>query len=535
MPELPNLETLRKQHPVRKIMADALDWGRAVRDCMLSDPATREKFLVRGTHETNGDWRARINLSHYDAELPSIINRALDKAFKDEPRRLSPDENGDVPTKLQALADWAEHVTPDGRSIGELTVEATENGCWDRLCVALIDYAALAKGEPVPETQAQADAQGIGAPYVVLFPAAQVLDWRISRAGLLEYIKLVSPVYPDAEGGSVVEYREITAKGIRVWRHVRKPGETREDDGKVEDGGFAEIPATDAVRQAGRLPVAVYREKPIDAVWSRFRLGEALEAERCAMLYHSDVQWGDYNVGHPTLKLKVRQPVKDLALGATSVIKLDPGGPGKGGETVPPEDAEWLEVKGDSLKHLSAERDAAKARIYAKAGVQGRAVKAVTGESQPAANSGRQVENEFQVDEAQLLGAIATRAEAFEVDLLRIAALKLKVCKTWEEALVLIEVNYNTENFAIDSADKTLTRTQSAGRVYGADSTLVKGMMRRGARAVHPNATEDFYKKVEAEITAGKSGMTAPDAPDLMGGAPGFKPKQPKPAKEEGK
>ncbi len=468
------LEELRREHPERARLAAEWAWTRALREGLLADEAERARWLVRGQSEPERDFRTRARLCTYSPELVRIVDRISGAVWKRAPRRK-------LPPGL--LAGFADRATLDCLDIGELAQEAAEAALWKRFCVALLDRRRLPEEDSqAPLTAAAAAALGLDRPYAVLYEPEQVLDWRIGRDGLLEYVKLVSAPYALA-GRTVTEYREVSIEGIRTWAVLR------EENGTETVAGSGLVPLAENLAAAGRLPVAVCQFRAVDAVLGRSPLTGALAAELRAFRLLSDILWDVYNAGHPWLLCWVRDALGEVGVGVTKYLKLHPGD-----ETLPKEDARWLEASGRTLEYQFRAYAEARQEVWEKSGVSPR--RAAGGD----APSGVSLAWEFEVDEGQTLARVAQMAEDFEWDLLTLAALDLGAASSWDQARALVDVSYPKGDFGLKSPERLLEQARAARELYGESSTVFREILKRARGVLIDNLSPEFEKNSDKEI-----------------------------------
>jgi len=481
--------TLESRHCEYGEHAESWQWADAVRNAKLRSVRERQRWLVRGESEPIMDFELRAKLLSYSADTPRLVSRITGSVWKRPP-------SYDVPEGK--LSEFVDSATRSGQALAELAQAAATAALWHGWSVALLDRRAQPQGAPGAVTQADAQALGLDLPYAVLFEAPQVLDWRVNADGLLSYVKLVSPPY--TEGGlTVTEYREVIPGGIRLWR-VEKTA-----DGAERVTGGELIPAAPALAAAGRLPIAVCQYDPVDAMVSRSPLTESLQAERRALLILSDLLWDMYVAGHPVIKLWSRDKPREVGVGVTKFLHFLP--PDKGQSR---EDATWMEITGSGLAHQSRAYTDARRDIWAQAGIspvgQG-------GETSEGA-SGYQLDTAYEKSEGNLLARVARMAEAFEWDILTLAALDLGVVPDWRTARGLVGVTYPHE-FDLKSPARMLAALSQLRMHLPPDSAALKELLRRATLAHLPNLGSELAQKIAEEIES--SGAYEAQAPDADG------------------
>lgn len=473
-------ETLLSVHPLHAEYAAERQWAAAVRDSKLSSESERTRWLVKGPLEEDPDFKNRAKLTVYSPLSPLIAGRVDGTVFKRQPLRVYP------PKAKDGLEEFANAAASDGRSLGEFTANACMSALWSRYAVALVDRPA-ATDAGAPLTLADAQAQGLAQPYCVLYPAEQVLDWRQDKAGRLEYIKLDGPTY-QVSGQLVREVREITVDGIRLWRLVGTD--------KAVEGGEV-IPLSPRLAEAGMLPVAVAQYDPIGPVFSRSMLGGALLAEMRAFRLLSDIIWDLYLAGHPTLAAWVVGALAQVGVGATQLIKLNPGGSG-----VDKEDVRWIEAELPGLTLQLQAYDAARAEVFQQAGVRPAGMTA-----QPAATSGVQVAWDFETSEAPVLSRIARMAAELEETILEIVALDMELVT--EDDLAAVSVTYPSD-FGLMSVDKLQYNAGWARQNLGPQHVVTKFVLARVAAALLDNAPDEIKTEAQKQIEAEGAYSPAP-------------------------
>jgi len=473
------LDELKREHPERARLARGWTWARALRDGLLTDETCRAAWLIKGQSEPERDFQIRARLCAYSSEIVRIVDRISGAVWKRSPRRrISPGR----------LAGFVHCCTPDGMDMGELAQQASETTLWSRFSVALLDRGRLPGDAPAPLTAADDHTLKIDQPYVVLYEPECVLDWQLNRDGLLSYVKLVSAPYA-SEGRTITEYREVSSEGIHTWALVRDEKDTE----TVADGGFA--PLAPGLAAAGRLPVAVCQFRAIDAMLARSPLTEALQAELRAFRLLSDILWDVYNAGHPWLLCWVRDALGEIGVGAAKYLKLHPGD-----DTLPREDARWLEMAGSALEYQFRAYAEAKREVWEKAGISPRGSAASSrGADSP---SGVAIAWEFEVDEGQTLARVAQMAEDFESDLLTLAALEMGLAADWDAARGMVEISYPKGDFGLKSPERLLAQARTARDLYGADSVVFRELLKRTRGVLIDNLAPEMESQSDQEIDA---------------------------------
>lgn len=479
-----DIKDLLSMHPRRRAMEIELAWATDVRDGNLSCIDRRKKYLVKGESEPDSDYNARANMAEYAPATPRAIAKVLNVALGKDPRRDEIDEG---------LTEYVNRCGRNGEPIADIIKDGLENALWGRFCVALIDRRAKDPGVIV-ETKADEIAAGLDRPYVVLYGAADVLDWRIEVDGRLAYIKLRTDVGMNAAGEYVTEFREVYADRIDLYVVTNK-------DGQAAVSSVVSVPTADAFAQSGKLPVAVCQIDPIDAVAARSPATEALAADKKAFRLESDIVWDIYVSGHPWLLCWIRDKLGEVGVGVTKFLKLMPETEGMGRE-----DAKWLEINGTALETAIRERDAARADVYNALGVNARA----SGRDSGVASSGAQVAYEFEVEEGPALSALAHAAQRFERDILFCIALDTGIAATEEEAHDATRVAYQTREFGVKDAFRALSELATVKAMFGPAHPLTIARMNAIARDIEPNRPESWYTEIE---TANAGGAYVPPTP----------------------
>jgi hypothetical protein len=479
---MPTIDELRARHPVAEASADQWAWARSLRDGLLAQVNERQRWLVKGLAEEPSEFAERVKLAAYSPITPLVASRFSGAVWRREATR-------EMPESLKPFADAA---SIDGLAVGEFAQRAAISALWYRWSVALLDRPAMPEPESVL-TQADAKAARLDKPYLVLFDAPNVLDWRFDRDGKISYIRLRSPAYTREDGATVEEIREVTLAGIVTHRIVKIQGTEHLETLPI-------VGSSPALIAANRLPIAVFQLDPADAMVARSPLQGALLAElRCFRLL-ADLIYDLWIAGHPTLLCWVRDELGRVGVGANKFIKLMPGE-----QNLEKEVIEWLEAALPGLAHqFAALKDAAE-DVWRQAGIRPIAETAA-----PEANSGVSLAWQFETTEAHALSSMAAAAEDFEWDALTLAALDMGI-PVDDKA---IAVHYPKE-FSLHTPERLLTRASSARMLYGPTHPVTVELLRRAAAEMLDNVTAERWAEIETAIEAG---AYEPPVPEFGGG-----------------
>jgi hypothetical protein len=513
------IKKLRAKNALHDAYGEEWAWADALRNGRLSDLATRKRFLndQGGTEDANA-FTQRAKLTDYSPDTPRIVERVTNVVWSEEPRRDFADA---------ALKDFIDRAGPDGEPLEDMAREAAQDCSWKRYALLLMDRPVF---DPAAvKNRADEKAQGVDLPYFALYPAERILDWRADGRGKLIYVRVTSSLRREDDTTQVEEIREIDLKGITLWKIITKKG----DPEKLENLSPEPIPYSDGITAAKRLPVVVARWRKIlgDPIDSRTPLIECMMAEMGAFHAISLHRWDSYLTGHPHLKWWKRpnpltgpgQSKADANVSPNCYHELDPGD-----KDNPKEDMAWLEVQGTGqdrnwIAYLHYKQD-----ILTKAGIDGRSSQPAPGKDAAGmANSAAQVQVEFEVGEGCTLKGLAALAEQIENDMVELVKLDRGI--TEDKA-----VEYRKAGFVGQAPERALSRAQVWQRGPQGEPvspTYAKEAWKQAGKESFPNAPDELHKKAHAEIE--KADMSAPEPPDLMGGAqpkkPGFPPAKLKP------
>lgn len=462
-------------------LAGEWKWADAIRNTALLTVDARKAFLVQGTDEDPTDFSKRAELANYAPLVPLISERIEGAVWKRPPTIKTPD----------ALAEFVAKAAPDGRDLSEVTRAACVESLWDRFAVVLVDRPRLAKDAPAPVTKADEEVAGLDKPYCVVYAAPQMLDYRVNRLGLLEYVRLDGPTYGDTR-----EIREIDAAGIVVHRVIKSAGggERLETDPAV--------PLADGLRAAGRLPVVPVQYKAIDAMRGRSPLSAALMAERSALQLLSDILWDLWLAGHPTLIVKtVAAELAQIGVGTSKYLKLKPKRGEDEGDSI-----EYLEAALPGLQKQVERYEATRREIQQQAGV--RPISSDQAGGAPESGVAASIKNE---SEAYVLSNVADMAGDVAWDILSVVALDMGVIAP--EALATeISVTY-PKDFSLQSADRAMMVALQFRGLLGPAAAATKEAVRRAVLAALDNLDPKLEKEIAGEIEA--SGAYQPPAPNF--------------------
>lgn len=470
------VKDLESKHPAYDLRVEDWQWATAIWDERLSHYETRKAFLRKGESEPQKDFEQRAKIAVFATDVGRVVSRVLGSVFKRSVDREIPPE----------LEEFADRCTLDGLSIGEFARKAVECQLYMRWAVVLLDRKPLPEGVE-PRNAADDKALEIDKPYAVLYRPDQVYDWGSDDNGQLNYVKLCTPLIRG--GKRIDQYRLVHPDRIEVW--------------EVEDSSAKPVRTAEAspgIQAAGRLPIVVCQFSPIDAMRSRSPIVDSLQAERAALETWSDFVWGLYVAGHPMLKIWTSADLKDIAVDVSKYLHFKP----KGQEGQGDEDAGWLEINGKPLELQYKAYCACKEDVWKKAGISPIGQTAAEDGAQEV--SGVSVDAQFEKSEGNLLACVAKQAQAFEWDLLTLAALDMG------QSPEAVKVVYPQE-FDLRTAERWF-RYLAEIKVNAPQSpTLYKVTLKKAAAALIGDVDADTQAKIMAELD--KQGVPQPPAPDF--------------------
>lgn len=284
-------------------------------------------WLVQGDRELDASFAVRVDLSREVFLSPFVVQRMAGGLTARRPARTYPDDSklpGQTRDRIQA---WRDNADGHGRSIDDL--------------IRIVQPEALAMGGVGIEVVSDAGPNDPPeAPRCVLWKAEDILDGGVDDALVPTFVKLrlqtrdVSS-YDETVNETVTRYRILT----REWGY-----EYRIDS----SGPGSRMVAIEHQWRHGLGIVPFVLWPGHETNWP-FLGGSYIdgvsEADHGAMLLDSDQRNTSHLHGSPTLKLHMRgggkdgKNVKDVAVGATTFIHLDPGS-----DDMNREDASYLEA-----------------------------------------------------------------------------------------------------------------------------------------------------------------------------------------------
>jgi hypothetical protein len=287
--------------PNRLYQRNSNYWNFLLNSYMGGIEYQRAGMLTRYVNETEQEYNARLQATHYENHCKSVISTYVSFMFRTPPRR----EYGGLESDA-ALPDFLSDADLDGRSFDAFMQEVA---VWS----SVFGHCWVMVVKPNVGAVTRADELAIGArPYVSLMTPITVFDWHWTRGVtgryVLDYFK-----YTEEANDTISVIKEWRLDTITTYTVDHQRKEIREQVEEVNELG--QIPAVLAYNH--RSPVRGIGVSDISDIAS---------ASKFIYNLTSEVEQSVRINGHPAL---VKTPGTEATAGAGAIIQmednLDPG------------------------------------------------------------------------------------------------------------------------------------------------------------------------------------------------------------------
>lgn len=498
------------------------EWKR-YRDVLGDVLVDKEEYLPKNKFEPQNQYDFRVEMSEFMPESGLALDRILGALYKEKPKR-------DLGASQKDLAGFLDMATRQGESW---------NAAIEQVAFNLIGYGTTrvlinvppkdldAPGDPggaTPAPLSRKEEQDLGVrPYLTNYSPLSVTDWEHDEDGLLNFVRIKEKRIIKTEGDrlkdhlSEIRFIEYGRTTVRWWVFHEKQG----------SGDDIELIETE-VRDhgVGVVPMVIEDTREVKPMVGHSFVRYSSRADLRKFQSESDLGYDTYIHAHPFLKVWTEDDLKEIGLGTSTFIKLNPG---QGGNER--EDAEYVNTPASAFEALQNLINDSRNQIFRQAQVDPMGSASSGSGSSMFQASGAARAWSFGTSEARILARLATNMEQVENQV-------FEMVLRWQsngqdidpmEKLFTGTVQY-PEEFDLASTAQLIQERAEIGSLVNSP-TLLKTIDKRIAASKVGDASAKDLKKIQSEIESNPllgtmAGMSKADPFQMPGGpaAPGGPP-----------
>lgn len=462
------------------------EWVR-YRDVLGDVLVDKETYLPQNKMEPDFQYKFRVDLSQFIPESGLAVDRLLGALFTEKPKR-------DFKTSEADLRVFIDKSTRRGDSW---------NATIEQIAFVLMGYGTTRILINVPPAQIDVNEKDLSRkeeqdlnvrPWLTSYSPLSVIDWEHDEDRVLKLVRIkeertVKGTGKAGQKSHVVETRfiEYDAEEVRWWvfREAEKSGD------KVQL-----IDSQVKLHNLGVVPMVVEEIREIKNFVGHSFIRYSSRADLRKFQAESDQGYDTYMHAHPFLVVWTEDELKELGVGTSTFMKLNPGNAGVGRE-----DASYVETPSSAFEALQQVIDESRTQIFRQAQVDPMGIVASGNQGGGTFQaSGVSRAWSFGTSEARILSRIADRLEQIEKQVFEVVLRWQAGEKQAAPDAVLFkgEINY-PETFDMASTAQLLEeRGQIAAMVNS--PTLIRVIDKRIAASKVGDTTAEELDTIQGEI-----------------------------------
>ena len=473
------------------------EWER-YRDVMGDDLENKEAYLHKGRIELQKDYELRLKLSEFMPESRLAIDRFIGALYDEKPKRDLGDQESD-------LKQFMDRSTRNGKSWNKTMEKVAKRAIAYGTTRILINVPTVrVKGQLT-----RADEQELNVrPFLIDYSPLAVRDWEHDEDGILTFCRIKETRTAKPDGNTLGRPEKVT-KFIEYDRESVRWWEFRE--GKEGDSKLELVDQGENNHGLGVVPmISVELDELIPFIGNSF-IRYASKADISKFRNESDLDFDSYTHAHPLLKIWTTEKLAEVGIGASTLLKLDPGSAGNERE-----DAEYVAQPISAFDALQKIIDSKRQQIFRQAQVDPTGVISGQGSS-PFQTSGVARAWSFGTSEARVLSKIADTLEDLETQILDLVLRwQSPQAMPINEPIFKGDIQY-PEEFDLASTSQLLTERDQIGQMVNSP-TLLRTIDKRIAASKVGDTTAEVLKEIHDEIESNDllGTMAGQPVPDLF-------------------
>jgi len=487
-------EKLDKKHPDYALWEG--EWKR-YRDVVGDALAQKTDYLPRNKFEPAPQYEFRVDLSQFVPESGLAIERLIGALYKEKPKR-------DFKGNESDLASFIDKANRKGQTWNQVVEDIAHRLMSYGTTRVLINVPPVVFDEPPSEdgipltedgglTRAEEQEAGIR-PFVINYSPFAVVDWNHDlETGELIYCRIKEERTVRNEGDSVkkshlkaVRFLEYTRFTV-IWTDFRETDERNE----MEQVGTMEV----RTHNLGIVPLVVEDLREIKPLIGHSFIRYSSRADVRKFQAESDLAYDTYMHAHPFLAIWSEDELKEIGVGASTYLKLNPGSGSTGRE-----DAQYIESPNNAFEALQQVIEENRTLIYRQAQVDPLGQISSGKSTQNFQASGVSRAWSFGTSEARVLTKIADRMESLEARVFEIVLrfMDSSADTAPAEDLFKGDVQY-PEEYDLSSTHQLIEERAQIGELVNSP-TLLRIIDKRIAASKVGDASAKDLKAINKEI-----------------------------------
>lgn len=387
------------------------EWLR-YRDVVGDALVDKERYLPRNKFEPVTQYDFRVELSQFVPESGLAIDRLLGALYKEKPKR-------DLAGHAPELKGFMDRATRKGQSFNQIIEDISHRMMsygTTRVLVNVPPVNLPDNATPLTSdgglTRAEEQRAGLR-PSIIDYSPFAVLDWEHDIDGVISYcrikeertVRLPSELESDKTHGKFVRFLEYDRETV-TWTDFQ---ETK--DSEMEQVGTIET----RTHGLGVVPLVVENLREVKEFIGHSFIRYGSRADIRKFQAESDLAYDTYMHAHPFLAIWTEDELKEVGVGSSTFLKLNPGTGSQGRE-----DARYVESPANAFEALQQVIEENRTLIYRQAQVDPLGQISSGKSTQNFQASGVSRAWSFGTSEARVLGKVADRMESLERQILEI-------------------------------------------------------------------------------------------------------------------